>query len=418
MNLSDWLTYLETLHPDEIELGLDRVKAVADALDLDFSSKTVITIAGTNGKGSTSCFLESLLRSAGKSTGLYSSPHLLKFNERICINGSYINDALLCEAFSRVEQARKDTSLTYFEFGTLAALLIFSESKLDYLILEVGLGGRLDAVNIIDADLAIITNIALDHTEWLGDSREKIAFEKAGIIRQDKPVIFGENDIPKSLLKQVKLLHAQLYQLGQEFECSSTVGHWVWQGRDGDQNQSRFDIKVAPASLLDFFPSNAALALQAMLLLDVEISRKNLDIGISQARLAGRFQIIDRDYKLVLDVAHNPHAADLLAKNIKRYFPQKTIHILVAMLSNKDFEQTLLTLQEISRSWYVASLENSRGSDAKMLYNKLQISAQNSVSLFDSVQDAFQKAEQDMQANDVLLITGSFYTVAAVLEMI
>ncbi len=418
MNLSDWLAYLETLHPAEIELGLDRVRLVADTLDLDFSSKTVISIAGTNGKGSTSCFLESLLLSAGKSTGLYSSPHLLKYNERISINGSHINDALLCEAFSRIEQARKDTSLTYFEFGTLAALLIFAESKLDYLILEVGLGGRLDAVNIIDADLAIITNIALDHTEWLGDSREKIAFEKGGIIRQDKPVIFGENDIPESLLKQVKLLHAQLYQLGREFDYYSTASHWVWQGRDGDQKQYSFEIKVSPASLLDFFPSNAALALQAMLLLDVEISTKQMNIGLSQAKLAGRFQILDRGFKLVLDVAHNPHAAKLLAKNIKRYFPHKTIHVVVAMLSNKDFEQTLLTLQEISRSWYVASLENSRGSEAKMLYNKLQVSAQNSISLFDSVQDAFQKAEQDMQENDVLLITGSFLTVAAVLEMI
>ena len=192
----------------------------------------------------------------------------------------------------------------------------------------------------------------------------------------------------------------------------------MWQGRDGDQTQCSFEIKVKPASLLDFFPLNAALALQAMLLLDVEISTKKMDIGLSQAELAGRFQILDRGYKLVLDVAHNPHAAELLAKNIKRYFPHKTIHVVVAMLSNKDFQQTLLTLQEISRSWYVGSLENSRGSDAKMLYNKLQISAQNSVSLFDSVQDAFQKAEQDMQANDVLLITGSFYTVAAVLEMI
>ncbi|MDC1436429.1 bifunctional tetrahydrofolate synthase/dihydrofolate synthase [Gammaproteobacteria bacterium] len=418
MNVSDWLAYLETLHPDEIELGLDRVRTVAAELNLDFSAKTVITIAGTNGKGSTSCFLESLLRSAGKSTGLYSSPHLLKYNERIRINGICINDSLLCHAFTRVEQARKGNSLTYFEFGTLAALLIFAESELDYIILEVGLGGRLDAVNIIDADLAVITNIALDHTEWLGNTREKIAFEKAGIIRQDQAVIFGEHDIPESLLKQVKLLNAQLYHLSKDFDYQSSANHWVWQGHDQEQKKYRFEIEVPTASLLDFYPSNAAIALQAMLLLGLDIASYNLDVGICHARLSGRFQMLNRGYTLVLDVAHNPHAAGYLAENIKRYFPKKTIHIVIAMLSNKDVEQTLLKLQEISSSWYVASLKNSRGSEAKILYNNLQISAQKSVSMFESVQEAFYKAEQNLQANDVLLVTGSFYTVAAVLELI
>lgn len=418
MSLAEWLTYLETLHPNEIELGLERIRVVADKLNLDFSSKTVITIGGTNGKGSTSSFLESLLQSAGKSTGRYSSPHLLKYNERISINGTNIDDSSLCQAFSRVEEAREDSSLTYFEFGTLAALLIFAETKLDYIILEVGLGGRLDAVNIIDADLAIITNIALDHTEWLGDTREKIAFEKAGIIRQDKPVIFGEKDIPESLLTQVKFMHAHLYLLSKDFDWHNSDMHWVWQGSDRDCKQHCIEIKVNPASLFYFFPSNAALAMQAMLLLGFEINSKNLKIGLGQAGLAGRFQISDRGYPLVLDVAHNPHAAEHLAENMKRYFPDKTINIVIAMLSDKDIGQTLRNLQEISCSWYVASLENSRGSEAKMLYNELQFFAQNTVSMFGSVREAFHKAEQDMQANEVLLVTGSFYTVAAVLELI
>lgn len=418
MNLSNWLTYLETLHPDEIELGLDRVRLVADKLNLDFSSKTVISIAGTNGKGSTSCFLESLLQSAGKSTGLYSSPHLLKYNERIKINGSYVDDSTLCQAFSRIDEVRKDTSLTYFEFGTLAALLVFAESKLDYIILEVGLGGRLDAVNIIDSDVAIITNIALDHTEWLGDTREKIAFEKAGIIRPGKAVIFGEHDIPESLLMQVQTLDAQLYHLGKQFEYKRSAMVWLWQGCDADQKQQRIDIEIPPASLLDFFPSNAAIAIQTLFLLGLDIANEKLEQGLWQASLAGRFQILEKRYTLVLDVAHNPHATGYLAENIKRRFPEKTIHVVVAMLSNKDIEQTLFKLQGISTSWYVASLKNSRGSEAKILYNMLQNSSQNTVSMFESVQEAFHKAEQDMQTNDVLLVTGSFYTVAAVLELI
>lgn len=418
MGLAGWLTYLESLNPDKIELGLDRIRQVADKLNLDFSSKTVVSIAGTNGKGSTSCFLQSLLLASGKTTGLYSSPHLLKYNERISINGKYVDDSSLCRAFSRVEQAREATNLTYFEFGTLAALLIFAERQLDYIILEVGLGGRLDAVNIIDADLSIITNIALDHTEWLGDTREKIAFEKAGIIRQKKPVIFGEKDIPESLHKQVGLLDAQLYLLGREFDWHISERHWLWQGLDSKKKKRQVEIDINPGSLVDFFPQNAALALQAMFLLDLDISNENLNAGISQAVLMGRFQIIDRGYVLLLDVAHNPHAAKHVAENIKRYFPKNNIHVVLAMLADKDIEQTLLNLQKISSSWYVASLKNSRGSEAKMLYNMLQISSQNSVSMFESVQEAFHKAEQDMQRDDVLLVTGSFYTIASVLELI
>ncbi len=418
MNLSAWLTHLEKLHPEEIELGLDRVKSVATELGLNLASKTVISIAGTNGKGSTSCFLESLLQTSGKSIGLYSSPHLLKYNERIRINGANVEDSVLCHAFLRIEQARKNISLTYFEFGTLAALLIFAESELDYIILEVGLGGRLDAINIIDADLALITNIALDHTEWLGDTREKIAFEKAGIIRKDKAVIFGDSDIPESLKKHVKLNHAKLYQKGREFDCHVSEGNWFWQGQGIQQEQSNYVIKTPHASLLDCFPSNAAMALQSMFLLNINVSKEMIEQAYNQAALIGRFQVLERECTLVLDVAHNPHAAMNLVKNMQLYFPNRNIHILVGMLGNKDFKNTLDALQEIASFWYIASLENSRGSEAKMLYNVLQNSAQNRAYKFESVEEAFHEAEQSVQANDVLLITGSFYTVAVVLELI
>jgi len=418
MNLSAWLSYLETLHPTEIELGLGRVSQVAAELELDFSSKTVISIGGTNGKGSTSCFLANLLLAAGKSVGLYSSPHILKYNERVTINGSQVEDLTLCRAFARIEQARKSVSLTYFEFGTLAALLIFAESKVDYLVLEVGLGGRLDAVNIVDADLAVITNIALDHTQWLGDTREKIAYEKAGILRQGRPIIFGEKNLPQSLEAQINHKETTLYQSGKDFNAHITDGHWYWQGLNNRKEQCSYQIKLSWPSLLSCYPANAAMSLQALLLLNLEPTEALLEQAFKQAVLRGRLQIVQRAYSLVLDVAHNPHAAAYLCENMRHYFPGRNIHILLAMLSDKDSKKTLAALQEIAGSWYLASLENSRGSKANMLYNELQISARNKASKFDSVQEAFHEAEKNMQSDDVLLVTGSFYTVADVLELI
>ena len=417
-NLPAWLTHLEALHPEKIELGLERVKAVASELNLDFTSKTVISIAGTNGKGSTSRFLLSLLQAAGKSTGLYSSPHLLKYNERVSVNGTDVDDLMLCRAFSQIEQARKEISLSYFEFSTLAALLIFSESELDFIILEVGLGGRLDAVNIIDADVTIITNIALDHTEWLGDTRGEIAFEKAGIIREGRAVIFGEGDMPESLEQQIGEKGAKLYQIGKDFTSYVSNSQWLWRGQDVKQNGCSYEIRIPDVSLLGFFPLNAAMALQAFVLLNEGLSEKMIEEAYSQTTLKGRFQVEDRGYTLVLDVAHNPHAASYLSKNIKCHFPDQDVHIVLGMLSNKDIQNTLVALQNISNCWYVANLKNSGGSEAKMLYNKLQIYSQNGVAMFNSVQEAFLEAEQHLQVNDVLLVTGSFYTVADVLEMI
>jgi dihydrofolate synthase/folylpolyglutamate synthase len=418
MNLSAWLSYLETLHPKEIDLGLDRVAHVAKELELDFSSKTVINIAGTNGKGSTSCFLAKLLQKAGKSVGLYSSPHILEYNERILVNGKAVEDAVLCHAFALIEQARGDISLTYFEFGTLAALRVFVESELDYLVLEVGLGGRLDAVNIVDADLSIITNIALDHTEWLGETREQIAFEKAGIIRAGCPVIFGENDMPQSLAAEIASKQAKLYQSGKAFNAKLENNVWHWQGENINGEEINFQIKPPPASMLSFYSENAAMSLQAFLLLGMDISRALLEKAFTQAALTGRFQIIHRGYTLVLDVAHNPHAAAFLCQNIKHCFPARKVHMLVGMLSDKDVQKTLNALGGITSTWYLASLQNSRGSDSNMLYNALGQAVQSQAFRFDSVQSAFHEAEKNIQPDELLVVTGSFYTVADVLEMI
>ena len=418
MNLSAWLAYLETLHPSEIELGLDRISQVAENLAIDFSRQTVVTVGGTNGKGSTCCFLESLLKSHGKRVGVYRSPHLVKYNERISIDGVPVSDADLCRAFSKIEAARAGISLSYFEFGTLAAFLIFADSQPDYLLLEVGLGGRLDAVNIIDTDLAIITNIALDHTEWLGDNREKIGFEKAGIMRSNKPVIFGESDIPASVVLCAESIGARLYQAGTDFSYQQDERCWSWQGEDIHGRSYRLDMHPAQQSLLNFFPSNAALAVQAFLLLDVEKSAHTMEAALNRASISGRFQLLQRKTPIVLDVAHNPHAMAKLAANIKHFYPDKNVHVLIAMLATKDYQNSLNCLLPVARSWYLASLQNSRGTPAKILYNELRNSGQEQVRLFDSVREAFQATEQSLDENDLLLVTGSFYTVAAVLELI
>lgn len=418
MNLPAWLAYLETLHPREIELGLDRIRQVADKFALDFSRQTVITIGGTNGKGSTTSFLENLLAGHGKRVGVYRSPHLLKYNERVCVAGESVSDEALCMAFDRIEEARADTSLSYFEFGTLAALLIFAEQQVDCLLLEVGLGGRLDAVNIIDADVAIITNIALDHIEWLGDTREKIGYEKAGIMRKDKPVLFGESDCPVSVLRHAAQVGAKFYKADSDFNYSQKEELWCWQGQDRAGKSNKIDIQKQPLSLLDIFPTNAALALQAFVLLDIEYSAQTLGLALNRTSLPGRFQIVQRNSLVVLDVAHNPHAMAMLAANLKRCFPDTSIHILIAMLATKDYKNSLKNLLPLASFWHVASLENSRGSPAKILYNELQNSEQNQVKMYDSVKSAFHAAEQQLQANEILLVTGSFYTVAAVLELI
>tara|TARA_R110000824_G_scaffold288508_2_gene476621 strand:+ start:202797 stop:204053 length:1257 start_codon:yes stop_codon:yes gene_type:complete len=417
MTLAAWLAYLETLHPREIELGLERIKQVADKFNLDFSRQTVIAIGGTNGKGSTSSFLENLLADHAKHVGVYRSPHLLNYNERVCVDGKPVSDEALCLAFDKIEQARADISLSYFEFGTLAALLIFAERQVDYLLLEVGLGGRLDAVNIIDADLAIITNIALDHTEWLGDTREKIAYEKAGIMRKSKPVLFGDSDSPASVLQQAELIGARLYKAGSDFSYSQKASLWCWRGQDQAEKKIEIEIQSRHLTLLDMFPSNAALALQAFVLLESNYSVHMIERALNRTSVPGRFQILQRKSLVVLDVAHNPHAMAMLATNLKRCFPDKSIHILIAMLSTKDYKNSLQNLLPLADSWHVASLQNSRGSPAKILYNELQNSEQNQVKMYDSVKSAFHAAERQLQADDLLLVTGSFYTVAEVLEL-
>ena len=419
MNLPAWLQYLEKLHPVTIELGLDRIRHVAARLPLQLADTRIITIAGTNGKGSTAALLEALLLEAGRTVGLYRSPHLLVYNERVQINGSMVSDASLCDAFDRVEAARGETSLTYFEFGTLAALLLFADQALDFLVLEVGLGGRLDAVNILDADVAIITNIALDHMEWLGDTRELIGREKAGIMRPGKPVLFGDRDMPESVSRQAAMLHSPLYQFGQHYEARMQQGNWNWQGQDDKGQPQQYTVKPEDNALLSLYPANAATALQAFYLLGQQLSEARIATAWRHLELPGRFQRIERHgYTLVLDVAHNPHAMQKTAALLQQQFAARKLHVVLAMLSDKNHREAIEILAPNVKAWYVASLSNSRGTPAKILYNALHVSGHNASSAYDSVGEAFTAAEESLEVGDVLLVTGSFYTVAAVLELI
>jgi len=417
MKLAAWLQYLETLHPFVIDMGLDRIRSVADKLQLDLADACKITIAGTNGKGSTAAFLEALLRKSGHTVGLYRSPHLQSYNERILINGKMATDESICAAFTRIEEVRADISLTYFEFGTLAAMLIFAEQKLDYLVLEVGLGGRLDAVNLLDADLALITNIALDHTEWLGDSREQIGLEKAGIMRQGKTLLYGEVDMPLSIRQQAQKLEAPFYQYARDFQAELRAGVFHWQGYDAAGASLRLALECDPYSLSELFPANAALALQAFFQLKLSLNAQAIVDSWRGVFIPGRFQIIEREaHTLILDVAHNPHAMQLCVENLHRHFPSRKVRLVLAMLQDKDHQQAIEILAPNVDAWYVAGLSNSRGSQAKILYNALQAMGQSRVNAYESVEEAFLAAESSMQAGEILLVTGSFYTVAAVLE--
>ena len=432
MNLPQWLEYLEQCHPSTIELGLDRIKQVADKLPISFGKSKVITVAGTNGKGSTVTMLASILSEAGFTTCCYTSPHLIHYNERVRLGERLATDEELCDSFAAVEAMRGDVQLTYFEFGTLAAFQIFSTYEPDYIILEIGLGGRLDAVNIVDPDLAILTNVALDHTDWLGDTREKIGFEKAGIFRADKPALIGEKDIPETVLAQAATIGAKVFANGQQFSAeidghnlSETSPTWSWQGKDNEGGNRH--LAALPQN--DFPLDNCAAVVQAISLLEPAIEAGQIASGLLKTSLSGRFQQVDRGYPLILDVAHNPHAAKRLASQISLRFPGQKVHLVLAMLADKNYREVIDVFQQLKPHWYVAGIEEERGLEGKILYNYLHESGASEVNCYSSIGEAFKAAESAQKAAveetaiensnyGVVLVTGSFFTVTAVLELI
>ncbi|SLM62321.1 Dihydrofolate synthase / Folylpolyglutamate synthase [Dickeya aquatica] len=405
--MAAWLHYLEHLHSQAIELGLDRIRQVAERLDLLQPAPRVFTVAGTNGKGTTCCTLESILSVAGLRVGVYSSPHLLRYTERVRIQGRELPESSHTHAFAAIEAGRGEISLTYFEFGTLAALWLFKQAQLDVVILEVGLGGRLDATNIVDADVAVVTSIALDHTDWLGNDCESIGREKAGIFRAGKPAVVGEPAMPASIADVAQEKGAQLMRLGVDWQFSASAESWRWQNAHTHYD----DLPLPPIPL-----ANAATALAALqasgLTPGIEVIRQ----GLRQATLPGRFQVVSQHPLLILDVAHNPHAAAYLATRLSALPPHGKIRAVLGMLADKDIPGTLLHLKPQVDEWYCAPLEGPRGTRAEQLAQHLAAcDIVSNVALFSTVTTAWQQAMQDSAPEDVVIVCGSFHTVAHVM---
>ena len=414
--LADWLSYLEQLHPSAIDMGLERSQVVLQRLGLGRLAPRVITVTGTNGKGSTCAFIAALLQAQGLKVGVYSSPHLLRYNERVQIAGVEATDAMLCEAFAVVEAARGDTSLTYFEMGTLAAFWLFQQAGLDALVLEVGLGGRLDAVNLLDADIAVVTSIGIDHADWLGDSRESVAFEKAGIFRASKPALCGDLDPPQPLLDQVALLDTPFFLRGRDYDLSTNAQEWSWHGL----NHLGAVVSLENLPLLDLPMENAALALQAYALMQLPWQPEVISQALQQTRVAGRLdrRVLNwqgKSLTLLLDVGHNPHAAEYLAQRLaNRPVPGKRLAVF-GLLADKDLPGVVAPLLSEVASWAVAPLPIGRTRAAAELHAHLH-SRGVRVTAHADVQAALEAQCAQAVDGDEVLVFGSFYCVAEALD--
>jgi dihydrofolate synthase/folylpolyglutamate synthase len=421
VDLSQWLYKIQALHPHEIEFGLERIRTVADRLGVKKPSGCVITVAGTNGKGSTVAMLDAVLSASGYRVGTYTSPHLLHYNERIRVFGQCASDKAICESFARIEAVRGEISLTYFEFSTLAALLIFAEARPDVVVLEVGLGGRLDAVNIVDPDLAIVSSIGIDHQDWLGDSRELIGKEKAGIFRAHIPVVCGDPDPPESLLAAAKKLDAPVYLQGIDFGFIECGSFWHWWGRSKEGVSVHMDHLPWPA--LDLL--NAATVIQALQLASVTVSKSAIAKGLDGFGLQGRYQLLQgllHGLMCRADVAHNPHAARLLAEKVsgtrQQMGSQNRVRAVLAMMADKDHAGFYRALESVVDIWYIAAFAEPRCQDANLLSNTLKHVGARVEGTFPSVAEALTQACGDADQGDLILVTGSFVTVAELMRYI
>jgi len=425
LNLADWLSYIESLHPKSIAMGLDRVSQMIERLALH-PKFAIITVAGTNGKGSTCAMLAEMYQQAGYQVGCYSSPHLLRYNERVRVNGVEATDADLCLAFEAVDAARNADdaiALTYFEVGTLATVWHFMQAQLDIVILEIGLGGRLDAVNAFEPDCAIVTSIDLDHQEFLGDTREAIGFEKAGVYRANKPAILGDANPPVSLVQHAQNINARLSQIQQDFGYQLSQSGWQFIAHGA----VRYTLPL-PALKGDYQLSNAACAVAAVesLQLKLPVAADAIANALRQVKLSGRFQLVQTKPNVILDVAHNPHAAKALAINLKQS-RAKTGQVLAvfAMLADKDMSGVITALMGEVDVWYVASIDHVRGASATQLAAHISgINPKAAIQLFDTAVEAFKQACIDIETcndvneNDKIAVFGSFFTVSAVMQVL
>ena len=423
-NLASWLAYIQALHAKPIAMGLERVAQVAKTLKLS-PIFPIITVAGTNGKGSTCAMLERIYHEAGYQVGCYTSPHLLRYNERVHVACEEVSDEALCAAFTAVENARGEVALTYFEMSTLAAVWHFMQSDLDILILEVGLGGRLDAVNIFDPSCAIVTSIDIDHVDFLGNTRELIGFEKAGIYRANTPAIIGDIAPPLSLVQYALDIDADLRRIGQDFTGTKTTSGWDFKSNNKHTHtHTQLMPLPLPALVGEFQLNNAACAIEAIECLQDQLPVELPAIvqGLQTVKLAGRFQQISTRPLVIVDVAHNPQAALALAKNLNNTPCIGQTIAVFAMLADKDIHGVIEALLTEIDAWYIADTLTARGASAAMLVDAINQSAiekkysQPQIKSFRNTLQAYQQACLDVTENDRIIVFGSFFTVADVLS--
>lgn len=414
--LQEWLEWQENLHTNKIDMGLERVGAVWARLHPDPFPTIVITVGGTNGKGSSIAFLDAILRAAGYRTGCFTSPHLLRYNERIRIDGVEADDQVIMQAFDHVERVRGEVPLTYFEISTLAALDIFTQEPLDVVILEVGLGGRLDAVNILDADAALITTIDIDHTDWLGETREAIGYEKAGIMRAGRPAVYAGDSPPKSLVTRANEIHTRLFIAGKAFSFQIEERGWQWRSA----NQIRTCLPM-PNLTGRFQLQNASAVLMLLELLQASlpVDLESIKYGLENNKIKGRFQVIHDKPKVILDVAHNPEAAQALVQNLKSMYCAGRTSAVFSMLANKDISQVAKILAPVIDHWYLGELNTSRAAATEMLCNGVMAAgvASDKIRLGGNLQSTLIAAIEELSEEDRLVVFGSFYTVGTVLGL-
>lgn len=441
--LEDWLLWQESLHLSEIDLGLDRIGKVAKKLDLLSPSFPIITVAGTNGKGSTVAFLDSILRAEGYKTGAYTSPHLINYNERILLNGEQANDATIIQAFEAIDEARRtikddtgelvDISLTYFEFSTLAAMFIYQQQNVDVALLEVGLGGRLDAANLWDASLAIITSIAIDHIDWLGDDRDIIAIEKSGIMRKNTPAICGDTNPPSTIATEAKRIGAQLQQINSEFSFTPTNAlsknmvnkSWRWKNQEVTLD---LQLPIMPG---EFQLNNAATAIAGLFSIKslLPLSLNAINTGLKDAQVIGRLQVIQTQPEWLIDVAHNPHAAKQLAKYIQENPVNGKTYALFSMLRDKDINEVLNLMDSVIDEWHIVATKGSRGLSLEELKQhfsqqnikknterNLQLNTLTQVISYDNFSDACDALKNMTKDEDRVVAFGSFLVISEILD--
>ncbi|AGF48313.1 dihydrofolate synthase/folylpolyglutamate synthase [Candidatus Kinetoplastibacterium oncopeltii TCC290E] len=414
-SLSDWLRYIESIHPISIDLNLDRVRIITSLIGIKIDG-IVFTVGGTNGKGSTCSFLEKILLESGYTVGLYTSPHIVSFNERFKINGINVSDNDIIDSLDFIDKVRGNISLTYFEFTTLAAIYLFSIKKLEVLIFEVGMGGRLDAVNIIDSDCSIVTNIGLDHVEWLGESRELIGLEKSHIYRKNKPAICGDISPPISLLDYVDKIEADFILVDRDFKYSTNDNNtWSYCSK-----YYEFDKLPYPKMLGKYQLLNVSMALTAIGSVKdrLNISYENISNGILNSFLPCRFQIIRNNPTIILDVAHNAHAANSLVANLADNNGFSKTHVVIGMLKDKNILEVVKILDSYVDYWYCCSTFGARGLSSDLLFNIIKDNLESAnVICCPNVIDAFNTALQNSDQNDRILVFGSFLTVSDIYQL-